>query len=119
VKFKLDENLPVSAAAPLAGWGHDVDTVAAEGLTGAADLRVWSLRLPGSAGFWSRWTVAWVTSVLTRRAPMLGSWCCAWPASRPPAVRQAVTELANWVGLDELAGPVAVLQQGVLRIRRG
>jgi len=37
VKFKLDENLPASAAAILAGAGHDVDTVSVEGLTGARD----------------------------------------------------------------------------------
>jgi predicted nuclease of predicted toxin-antitoxin system len=37
MKFKLDENLPVSAAAILTSAGHDVDTVAAEGLTGAPD----------------------------------------------------------------------------------
>jgi len=37
VKFKLDENLPASSARTLAKSGHDVDTVAAEGLTGAAD----------------------------------------------------------------------------------
>jgi predicted nuclease of predicted toxin-antitoxin system len=40
VKFKLDENLPVSAADALTGCGHDVDTVMAEGLTGAVDPRV-------------------------------------------------------------------------------
>jgi len=38
VKFKLDENLPASAGAVLASGGHDVDTVSAEGLTGAPDL---------------------------------------------------------------------------------
>ena len=37
MKFKLDENLPVSSARSLAKSGDDVDTVAAEGLTGAAD----------------------------------------------------------------------------------
>lgn len=40
MKFKLDENLPVSAADVLTGCGHDADTVIAEGLTGAADPRV-------------------------------------------------------------------------------
>jgi predicted nuclease of predicted toxin-antitoxin system len=40
VKFKFDENLPVSSARALTGCGHDVDTVAAEGLTGAAGLEV-------------------------------------------------------------------------------
>lgn len=37
MKFKLDENLPASSAAILASAGHDADTVAAEGLTGAPD----------------------------------------------------------------------------------
>jgi hypothetical protein len=35
VKFELDENLPASSAAILETEGHDVDTVTAEGLTGA------------------------------------------------------------------------------------
>ena len=35
MKFKLDENLPVSSAAILTGAGHDVDTVTQEGLIGA------------------------------------------------------------------------------------
>lgn len=37
MKVKLDENIPRSAAALLIDAGHDVDTVTAEGLTGAAD----------------------------------------------------------------------------------
>ncbi len=37
MKFKPGENLPASAAAILAGAGHDVDTVPGEGLTGAPD----------------------------------------------------------------------------------
>jgi hypothetical protein len=37
VKFKLDENLPVSSAEVLASVGHDVDTVTGEGLKGAPD----------------------------------------------------------------------------------
>ena len=37
MKFKVDENLPASAAAILASAGHDIDTVPAEGLTGAPD----------------------------------------------------------------------------------
>ncbi len=34
-----------------------------------------------------------------------------------PAVDNAITELANWAGLKALAGAVAVLQRGMLRIR--
>ena len=37
MKFKLDDNLPVSSARALTGRGHDVHTVTAEGLTGASD----------------------------------------------------------------------------------
>ena len=40
MKFKPDENLPVSATAILAGAGHDVDTVTHEGLIGAPDRDV-------------------------------------------------------------------------------
>jgi Domain of unknown function (DUF5615) len=35
VKFKLDENVPVSSAAILTSAGHDADTVIQEGLIGA------------------------------------------------------------------------------------
>jgi hypothetical protein len=31
-----------------------------------------------------------------------------------PAVRDAITELSNWDGLEALAGMVAVLQRGML-----
>jgi predicted nuclease of predicted toxin-antitoxin system len=40
VKFKLDENLPVSSAAILTSVGHDVDTVTDEGLVGTPDRDV-------------------------------------------------------------------------------
>jgi hypothetical protein len=40
VKFKLDENLPVELVTDLRGLGHDADTVAEEGLRGAADPAV-------------------------------------------------------------------------------
>jgi hypothetical protein len=40
VKFKPEENLPVSSTAILASAGHDVDTVTHEGLIGAPDRDV-------------------------------------------------------------------------------
>jgi predicted nuclease of predicted toxin-antitoxin system len=42
VKLKLDENIPTSAKPRLAALGHDVDTVASEGLTGRNDRDVWA-----------------------------------------------------------------------------
>jgi predicted nuclease of predicted toxin-antitoxin system len=100
VKFKLDENLPVSSARLLAKSGHDVDTVAAAEARalitldrGLGDLRAYP---PGShAGI--------VVLRLTDQSA--------------PAVNDAITELANWSGLEALAGAVAVLQRGMLRIR--
>ena len=41
MKIKLDENLPASLSPVLVGFGHDVDTVADEHLTGAPDTTVW------------------------------------------------------------------------------
>ncbi len=37
MRFKLDENLPVELVTDLRDLGHDADTVANEGLRGAAD----------------------------------------------------------------------------------
>ena len=41
MRIKLDENIPRRLVVPLAGLGHDVDTVEAEQLTGSADPVVW------------------------------------------------------------------------------
>jgi antitoxin component of RelBE/YafQ-DinJ toxin-antitoxin module len=38
LKIKLDENVSAEATQVLAALGHDVDTVASEGLTGRVDL---------------------------------------------------------------------------------
>ena len=42
MKIKLDENIPVSLVRVLAGLGHDVETVSAEGLVGRKDQEIWS-----------------------------------------------------------------------------
>ncbi len=41
MKIKLDENLPARLATLLESMGHQVDTVADEGLTGKPDSDVW------------------------------------------------------------------------------
>jgi predicted nuclease of predicted toxin-antitoxin system len=41
MKVKLDENIPVRLVGELEALGHEVDTVASEGLTGKPDARVW------------------------------------------------------------------------------
>ncbi len=42
MKVKLDENIPVRLAGELMTLGHDVDTVASEGLKGKSDGDAWS-----------------------------------------------------------------------------
>ncbi len=42
MNLKLDENLPSRLVSTLSKMGHDVDTVAEEGITGADDDKVWS-----------------------------------------------------------------------------
>jgi hypothetical protein len=42
MKVKLDEHIPVRLAGELTTLGHDVDTVASEGLQGRPDSDVWS-----------------------------------------------------------------------------
>ena len=42
MKIKLDENLPLALQSGLGVLGHDVETVASEGLCGADDCAVWS-----------------------------------------------------------------------------
>jgi predicted nuclease of predicted toxin-antitoxin system len=41
MKVKLDENIPFRLVSDLAAFGHDVDTVASEGLKGKPDTEVW------------------------------------------------------------------------------
>jgi predicted nuclease of predicted toxin-antitoxin system len=41
MKVKLDENLPLRLVSALKSLGHDVDTVADEGLSGMPDEDVW------------------------------------------------------------------------------
>lgn len=116
MKFKLDENLPVSAAAILQGAGHDVDTVISEGLTGAPDTDV----------------VAAATAdgrILISLDRGLGDLRTYPPGSHagivvlrltdqsPATVSNAITDLANLSDPANLTGAVAVLQRGLLRLR--
>jgi predicted nuclease of predicted toxin-antitoxin system len=116
VKFKLDENLPVSSAAILTSADQNVDTVTDEGLTGAPDHDVVSAAT--AAG-----------RILISLDRGLGD-LRATPPGRPAAIvvlrltDQSATgatkpgsDLATLTNPDSLAGAVSVLQRGLLRIR--
>jgi predicted nuclease of predicted toxin-antitoxin system len=116
VNFKLDENLPVSSAAILTSAGHDVDTVTDEDLVGAPDRDVVAAATAGGP-------------ILVSLDRGLGD-IRAYPPGRhagivvlrltdqsAAAATKAVSDLAALTDPDSLAGTVAVMQRGLLRIR--
>jgi predicted nuclease of predicted toxin-antitoxin system len=116
VKFKLDENLPVSSAAILTSTGHDVDTVIEEGLTGAPDPDV-----VGAATTAGRILISLDRGLGDIRAYPPGSHAgivvLRLTDQSAAAATKAVSDLTTLTDLDSLAGAVTVLQHGLLRIR--
>lgn len=116
MKFKLDENLPVSSAAILARAGHDVDTVGEEGLSGASDPEV--VAAATAAG---RVLISLDVGLADIRAYSPGSHAgivvLRLTDQSAAAVSKALSDLAVAAAADSLAGATAVLQRGLLRIR--
>jgi predicted nuclease of predicted toxin-antitoxin system len=116
VKFKLDENLPVSSAAILISAGHDVDTVIQEGLIGAPDQDV-----AAAATTAGRILISLDRGLGDIRAHPPGSHAgivvLHLSDQSAAAAVKAVSDLATLTNPDSLAGAVAVLQRGLLRIR--
>ncbi len=117
MRIKLDENLPVSLAAGLTDRGHDVETVADEGLIGAPDASV----LGGA--------ISEERMIFTLDRGF-GDIRAYQPGSHPGivvlrvddqsarAVTWAVLALVDRHDLGDLAGAVAIAQHGGLRVRR-
>lgn len=116
MKFKLDENLPVSAASVLAAAGHDVDTVPGEQLVGRPDQDV--VAASAAAG---RVLVSLDVGLGDIRAYPPGSHAgiviLRLSEQSAATVVKAIGDLASLPNPESLAGAVAVLQRGLLRIR--
>ena len=115
MKFKLDENLPVSSTAILTSAGHDVDTVTQEGLIGAPDRDV--VTAATAAG---RILISLDRGLGDIRAYPPGSHAgivVLRLTAQSAAATKAISDLASLTNPDSLAGAVAVLQRGLLRIR--
>jgi predicted nuclease of predicted toxin-antitoxin system len=116
VKFKLDENLPASSLAILTGGGHDVDTVRAEGLTGAPDEDV----VAGAAAA-GRILITLDRGMGDIRSYPPGSHAgivvLRLADQSAATVSKAVSDLASFAEPGSLTGAVTVLQRGLLRIR--
>jgi hypothetical protein len=59
----------------------------------------------------------WVTSVPIRLAVTRASWVLRVPDQSAATVTKTISDLASLTELASLAGSVAVLQRGLLRIR--
>jgi predicted nuclease of predicted toxin-antitoxin system len=117
VRFKLDENLPSRAAAPLQAAGHDVDTVAEEGLAGAVDAAV--LEAATTA---HRLIVTLDRGFADVRAYPAGSHAGVLVLrvedQSPEAIAREIESLLERVDLETLGGCVAIYRAGSLRVRR-
>ena len=116
-EVKLDENLPASSAAVLARAGHDVDTVTAEGLTGAPDRDV-----VVAATAEGRILISLDVGMGDIRAYPPGSHAgivvLRVPDQSAATVTEAINDLAGLAEPASLTGAIAILQRGLLRIRR-
>jgi predicted nuclease of predicted toxin-antitoxin system len=116
VRFKLDENIATSAAAALVDAGHDVDTVADEGLTGADDPAV--LRAATHEG---RLLVSLDRGLGDVRAYPPGTHAgvlvLRLDRQSPSEVTGALRAIVETVDVAPLSRAVAVWRNGTLRVR--
>jgi predicted nuclease of predicted toxin-antitoxin system len=117
VRVKLDENLPQSAREVVIEAGHEVDTVAEEGLTGAPDPDVVRaateagrllISLDRGLGDIPRYPPGGHAGVLVLRVSDQSA----------ASVRSALTAVLASHDLETLSGANAVAQRGLLRVRR-
>lgn len=117
MRLKLDENLPTRAADPFRRAGHDVDTVADENLTGAADVDV---MLAASRA--QRLVVTLDRGFGDVRLHPPGSHAGVLVLrvedQSPEAIAREVEQLVASVELETLIGCVSVFRAGDLRVRR-
>jgi predicted nuclease of predicted toxin-antitoxin system len=117
VRVKLDENMPADAALSLRAEGHDVETVAAEGLNGQPDARVLS-----AAASERRLLMTLDRGMGDIRAYPPGSH--AGIVVFRPESQDAVSVVATMGAflkhhsLEELGGCIVIVRRHLVRIRR-
>lgn len=117
MKVKLDENIPDRLVGVLETAGHDVDTVATEGLKGKPDKDVWR-----AAQFEGRFLITQDLDFSDARQFKLGTHAgLLLVRLREPGADALVSRIGDVVrteGLDSLARCFVVLTDRKLRIRR-
>ena len=117
MRIKLDENLHTDVAAVLAASGHDVDTVADEGLLGADDASV-SVAATTEERLIVTLDRGFGDIRLYPPGTHAGVLVLRLSNHSLPETKSALEDLVSEVDLDDLAGCVAVYRDGNLRIRR-
>jgi predicted nuclease of predicted toxin-antitoxin system len=117
VKIKIDENRPRHLVVALRALGHDVDTVASEGLTGHADQEIWV-----AAGREKRFLITQDLDFSDSRRYRPGTHprLLLVRLREPGAVALAakVMQSLTTTPIEALAGCFAVLTDNKLRIKR-
>lgn len=117
MKVKLDENLPRSLVGILLSAGHDTDSVAAEGLTGADDQTVFAsaqdagrllVTLDRGFGDIRRYEPGTHAGIVVLRLP----------DESAAAVVRVLRRVMVQHDLADLSGTIAIVEPARLRIRR-
>lgn len=117
MRIKLDENIAVDAKVPLVAAGHDVDTVVDEDLPGHPDSDI----LAGAVND-GRALVSFDVGLGDPRVYPPGSHhgviLLRLRDQQPANVVAVLRDLAQNHDLDDLAGCIVVVAEGLVRIRR-
>lgn len=117
MRLKLDENLPIGAGAVAASLGHEVDTVADEGLAGADDPDVleaasredrFLITLDRGLGDIRRYPLGSHPGIAVVRVDSHDPW----------TVASAVESFLSNNDLGDLAGCLVVVRGHLIRVRR-
>ncbi len=112
MKFKLDENLPVSSTAILTSAGHDVDTVTQEGLIGAPDQDVVAAALRGHFGAHHAIAAARILAHLDFLDEAIGALDAQIAARVAERYQPAARLLADVPGLARRSAEVIIAETG-------
>ena len=117
MRLKLDENLPDEARQVASLLGHEVDTVADEGLQGASDPEV--LRASGEAGRVLVTLDRGFGDVRRHRPGTHQGIVVLRPDSQDSStVAEALRAFLHQKGLGDLTGCVVVVRRHLVRVRR-
>ena len=117
MRFKLDENIPVSVKLLIDEAGHQASTVYDEGLSGASDRAV---AVACKAGEMILVTLDMDFANVLSFPPMThpGIIVLRLPQMDAGAVRTVVSEFLSTADWEELRGATAIVEPGRMRIRK-